>query len=193
MNAKPESISVLDELNENNTPFLARALSFLAGMLRMASNASGLQPAGSPRESVSEAKPVAASLRLETKFRISFVPNKPSDDVGLITLGQAASPGLVRYVTERPGDLINIALSSPGQMVPMVASGEGSEVRFTGTQPVGDGILVAAKWSRVCLKKSGGAWVYVCGVGEYIAGGRTNRLGLGRTVDSCMNLLAGPT
>ncbi|MGH9838432.1 MAG: HEAT repeat domain-containing protein [Blastocatellia bacterium] len=143
-----------------------------------------------PRVPPSPAKAAKrAAPQLETRFIIPFSVRSGSDTVGSITIAASVNPSVAILSTERPGDSImfSLGLGGPGQEI---ATGEGSEIRFSGKHSLGDGELTVAEGSRVCLKKSQGEWVYVCGLGEYVAGGKTYRLGYNRTVDSCLTLLA---
>lgn len=131
---------------------------------------------------------------VETRFAISFSPRNGNDSFGSITIAQAGE-GYNLISCERPGDSMMMSLGGMfggggGGMQTMIATGEGSEIRFSGRHDLGDGELTVAKGSRVCLKKSKGEWAYVCGLGQYIIDGKTNQLGSSRTVDSCLTLLA---
>jgi hypothetical protein len=145
-----------------------------------------------PRVSPSSARAAKrAAPPAETRFVLPFSIKDEFafNSVGSITIKEVAGSGVNLLVTERPGDSISVSFGGGG-LGSTVPTGEGSEIRFSGTHNLGDGELSVAKGSRVCLKKSQGKWVYVCGLGEYVAQGKTVRLGYNRTVDSCLTLLA---
>lgn len=132
-----------------------------------------------------------AAPQLETRFIIPFSVRNGSNAVGSVTMKAVTeNRGLVSLTGERPGDSISFSVGESGLWGSSIATGEGSEIRFSGKLSIGDGELTVAEGSRVCLKKSQGEWVYVCGLGEYVAGGKTYRLGYNRTIDSCLALLA---
>lgn len=157
----------------------------------VASASGDTSPAQTPSKPASPSKPVPPPL--ETRFVISFKPRNGSDTLGSITFAEGGK-GYNVISTERPGDSMMMSMGGMfgggGGMQTMIATGEGSEIRFAGRIEIADGELSVAKGSRVALKKSKGDWVYVCGLGEYVADGKTNRLGYNRTVDSCLALLA---
>lgn len=137
----------------------------------------------------SSAQPPASQPRMEPRFVLPFNETKGIEKSGSITLSGNGT-GTV-FLTERPGDGILFKLNPTGVSEQMIATGERSQLRFSGRTSIGEAVLTAARGSRLCFRKSKGEWVYVCGLGEYAERGKVRLLGSDRTVDSCLAMLAG--
>lgn len=126
---------------------------------------------------------------MEQRFVLPFNETNGTEKSGSITLAGNGT-GTV-FLTERPGDGILFKLNAAGVSEQKIATGEGSQIRFSGRTSIGGGVLTATGGSRLCFRKSKGEWVYVCGLGEYVEAGKVHPLGSDRTVDSCLAMLAG--
>jgi len=129
----------------------------------------------------------------EKRFSITFRPNSGSDTQGSITMKEGGQ-GYVLLSTERPGDQLMMSMGGlfggGGSMTSMIGTGEGSEIRFAGKIETAQGVVTGDQKGRLCFRKSQGDWAYVCGLGQYEEDSTVTKLGHGRTVESCFDLLA---
>jgi tetratricopeptide (TPR) repeat protein len=118
------------------------------------------------------------------------IQNGDATRVGSITKQDTYDGSFVLYLAERPGDLLEVAITGPSAGRATTFTSEGSEVRYEGRHTIATGTLFGEKTSPLCFRKAKEGWVYICGLGECVQDGKTNRLGYDRTVDSCLALLS---
>ena len=112
------------------------------------------------------------------------------EDAGAISfVGWPGKGPLLWLSRERPGDKLLIFFADA---TVVFARGDGSEVRFAGSVDLGEAKVTVEPGTRLCFRRCGDQWVYLCGRGriEYTQSGRVVELGERRTAVSCLALMS---